>query len=71
MSCTITVAFAFFVSELWNFDCVCICMVIWSNLHSCTLHNSHTVHDIFMQFYRNVYKVKTMCRIQKWLLLLS
>ena len=29
--------------------------VYFFNLHSCTPHNSLTVRDIFMQFYRNVY----------------
>ena len=28
VSRTNTVAFVFFVSELWPFDCVCTCMVI-------------------------------------------
>ena len=48
------------VSELWLFDFV-------FNLILCNLHssNSPTVHDIIMQFYRNVYKVKTMCCTQK------
>ena len=58
MSRTILIAFVFFVSELWSFDCF---MLILCNLHSCTLHNSLTIHDIFMQFYRNVFYVKTMC----------
>ena len=43
------------VSELWPYGCVCICMVILSNLHSCTLHNSRIVHDIFTLFNKNVY----------------
>ena len=38
MSHTIMIAFAFFVSELWPFDCVC--NLILCNLHSCTLHTS-------------------------------
>ena len=46
----IKVAFTFFVSELWPFDC--IFMLILCKLHSCTLHYALTVHDIFMQFYR-------------------
>ena len=32
------------------FQCLFLC-----NLQSCTLHNTLTVHDIFMQFYKNVY----------------
>ena len=100
-----------------------ICMLILCNLHSCTFHNSHTVHDIFMQFkrnvlgkdnvsrakngcspilsfqvmrlwvffpkksctshtsvtvwvifmklYRNVYQVKTMCRVELWMFSVS
>ena len=39
------------VSQLWPFDCSFI--LISCNLHSC---NSLTVHDDFMQFYRNVYR---------------
>ena len=46
----IKVAFTFFVSELWPFDC--IFMLILCNLHSYTPHNSLTVRDIFIQFYR-------------------
>ena len=59
----ITVAFAFFVLELWPFDCVC--MLILCNLPSFRLHNSLTVRDIFMQFYKNIYQVETMCRLQE------
>ena len=59
----ITVAFAFFVLELWPFDCVCLLNLC--NLHSCRLHNSLTVRDIFMQFYKNMYQVETMCRLQE------
>ena len=40
------------VSESWHIDC--ICMLILCYLLSCTPHNSLTVHDIFMQFYRNI-----------------
>ena len=58
MSCAITI-----ISELWPFDSVF--MLILCNLHSCTLHNSLTVHEISMEFYRNVYKVKLMCCAQK------
>ena len=30
-------------------------VVLFCNLHSCTPHKSLTVHDIFIQFNRNVY----------------
>ena len=40
------------VSELWPFDCVLGFFIYVYNLHSSTLHNSLTVHDIFRQFYR-------------------
>ena len=62
MSRTIMVTVSFFVSELWPFNCF---ILIFCNLHSCTLHNSLTVHDIFMQFYRNVNMVKIMCHMQE------
>ena len=39
-------------SGLWPFSSVF--MIILCNL-SCTPHNSLIVHDIFMEFYRNVY----------------
>ena len=38
---------------------------------SCTPHNSVTIWDIFIKPYRNVYQVKTMCRVQIRLLALS
>ena len=69
MSHLIMATFRFSVSELWPSDCVF--MLILCNLHSCTLHNSITGHDIFMQFYRSVYLVKTMCCTQNWLFPLS
>ena len=33
-------------------------------LHSCTLHNSLNVYNIFMQFYWNIVYVKMMCHTQ-------
>ena len=56
MSRTIMVACHFFVSELWPFDCF---VLILCNFNFCTPHNSIIYQDIFMKFYRNVYKVKT------------
>ena len=49
--CTTMVAFLFFVSELWPFDCV-LCLF---NLYSCTPHYLVTAWDIFKKFNRNVY----------------
>ena len=44
-----------FCSELGPFNCVLL--LILCNLHSCTPHNSLTVHNIFIEFYRNVYLI--------------
>ena len=30
---------------------------------SCTLHNSVTIFNIFMQFYRNMYQVRMACHV--------
>ena len=68
VSRTITVAF---VAWFQSYDPLIVFMLILCNLQSCTLHNSFTVYDIFMQFYRNVNEVKTMCRAEEWLSLLS
>ena len=37
----------------------------------CTPHTSTTFYEIFMKLYRNVYQVKTICRVQLWLLSVS
>ena len=53
----LTIDFCFFVYDLWPFNCVLgLLCVIYILVH----YNSLTVHDSFMQFYRNVYYVKMM-----------
>ena len=68
----IMVAFHSFVSEVhvWPFDrfCVCLFCVIFIHVHPITLY---LFWDIFLKLHKNVYLVKTMCRIQDWLFPLS
>ena len=40
-------------------------MLILNVIHFCMLRNSVNVQDIFMQFYRNMYEVKTTCCTQE------
>ena len=55
---TVMFAFGYFVSELCPFDCFMLILYI----NSCTLHNTVTIQDSFMKFYRNMYYVKMVCR---------
>ena len=43
---TLMVVFRLLVSEIWSFDSF---YAILCNLNCCAPHNSHTVHDMFMQ----------------------
>ena len=44
----------FFISFFHGYSLFIVFMFILCNFHSCTPHNSVTVWDIFMKFYRNV-----------------
>ena len=55
MSSIKTVDLGYFVSEFSPFDhFLFVCYFVYS-LHSCTLHISVNVQDIFMQFNRNMF----------------
>ena len=57
VSHAIMIAPSFLVSKLFPF--------YYFSKHSCMRRNSETVRDIFMQLYRNVYFVRTTCRVQE------
>ena len=57
-----TIVSTFLISELRPFD-----FFLNFPKNSCTPHISVTLWDIFMKLNRNVYQVKTTCRVQFWL----